>query len=331
MQTSSLILIRRAHLALVGLVTCTASAHAQQFVVTEATYTADAQNTTDSHYRVNPLPGTPANWRSPIDYASGTAHARLEVLEKPSSQKTLYNICYEATPSYACMGYSPAYTAPGVYDFSFAFSTFYQYSSVDWSQGVKDIALILKDESGNKKQGDPAFYPTKIHITITIVAPGATYVPPTFGKDAGTDAATPVDAGASSGNAGSGSAGSAGPKDAGKLAPAADAAVPTRPSDAGGSAQGSAGTSAHAIDAGTTAPGLHRDAGSSPSSSSDAGSQVASTGAAPQATAGARSSDEVSGGCSIVDLRPDAMLGLLWLGTLLIVARRGRQRAPESR
>ena len=36
----------------------------------------------------------------------------LGPLAAPSAVKTLYNICYEATPSYACMPYSPAYTAP---------------------------------------------------------------------------------------------------------------------------------------------------------------------------------------------------------------------------
>ena len=102
-------------------------ARADQFVVVDTTYIATKDNTDDSHYRVDPADGTPDNWRSPIDYASGDAYVRLEVIEKPSAVKTLYNICYEATPSYACMPYSPAYTAPGVYEFNYSFSAFYQY------------------------------------------------------------------------------------------------------------------------------------------------------------------------------------------------------------
>jgi hypothetical protein len=58
---------------------------------------------------------------------------------------------------------------------------------------VNQVALILKDENGTKVQGDPAFYPTTIHVTITIVAKGSTYVPPPTGEvDAGSDAATVV-------------------------------------------------------------------------------------------------------------------------------------------
>jgi hypothetical protein len=180
---------------LAGLLVCARPVAAQQLVVLDETYTATADNTSDSHYRVPPDVGTPDNWRSPVDYAAGSAHVRLEVLAKPSAQKTLYNLCYEATPSYACMPYSPAYTAPGVYDFEYPFSAFYQYDMVDWSQGVNQLALILKDEGGTKKQGDPAFYPTTIHVTLTLLAPGETYVPPALQEDAGTPDAGTIDAG----------------------------------------------------------------------------------------------------------------------------------------
>ena len=165
-------------LHLLGLGVFAAPAAAQQVVIIDATYTATSENTSDSHYRVDPDVETPANWRAPVDYAAGKVHARLEVLEKPSAVGTLYNICFEATPSYACMPYSPEYTEPGVYDFEYPFSAFYQYDQVDWSQGTERIALILKDEGETKVQGDPDFYPTRIHITLTLLAPGTTYEPP---------------------------------------------------------------------------------------------------------------------------------------------------------
>src|SRR5687767_1633584 len=72
----------------------------------DVTYTATAANTENSHYYVD-LSAGPADWREPVDYASGRVHARLEVLSKPSDEPTLYNICFEGTPSYACMPYSP--------------------------------------------------------------------------------------------------------------------------------------------------------------------------------------------------------------------------------
>jgi hypothetical protein len=291
---------------------CARSAHAQQqFVVTETTYTATAANTMDSHYFVSPAAGTPSNWRSPIDYASGRAHARLEVLEKPSTKKTLYNICFESPSNAACMGYSPAYTTPGVYDFEFAFSSFYQYSAVDWSKGIKDVALILKDENGTKVQGDAAFYPSKIHITITIIAPGSTYMPPAAPPaDAGAGGAPHGDAGVA-GHAGSGAAGASAVKDAAVTMPHVDAGTPPRAADAG--------IVTHAADAAVPA----RDAGvaSNQGSSGSTGVAGTSTGSAGQ-LAGPTPSPGKVGGCSTTDSRPSGALGFLGLCALVTLVRR---------
>jgi hypothetical protein len=316
MQTRAFVV--RLCLALAGLGCCAWSAQAQhQFVVAEATYTATTQNTMDSHFFVMPAAGTPANWRAPTDYASGTAHARVEVLEKPSTRKTLYNICFEGTPTAACMGYSPVYTAPGVLDFSFAFSTFYQYSAVDWTKGINRVALILKDENGNKMQGDAAFYPTKIHVTITIVAPDATYVPPTFGSDAGTDAAV-ADAGVvkDAGKTG-GAAGAAAPKDAGVKMQPADAGAPPR-----------------TVDAGTRSPVLDAAA---QASRHDARSVVASpdsgTGSdGSSATTSAQQSEPAragKGGCAVTNAHRSKVPALPWLVAIWLASRRAR--TPRTR
>ena len=296
-------------------------ARAEQFVVVDETYTATAQNTDDSHYRVDPRAGSPTNWRSPVDYASGRAHARLEVITKPSTRKTLYNICYEATPSYACMGYSPAYTAPGVYDFEFPFSTFYQYNMVDWSKGVRKIALILKDENEAKKQGDPAFYPTKIHITITIVAPGGTYVPPTAMADAGME----MDA--------------AMPRDGGALADAgvADAAIAGRGAAgtgtgtgmgtggvSGTNAWGTAGSGGR-FSVGAGAGGAANAGGTGARGASGTGGAGATPGASPPAAPPSASSDGGTG-CAVAHGRSPRALAWLWLGTGLFLFRRASAR-----
>jgi hypothetical protein len=300
-------------LAVAGLGLCARTALAQQqFVVAEATYTATSANTMDSHYFVSPAAGTPSNWRSPIDYASGRAHARLEVLEKPSAAKTLYNICYEAPSNYACMGYSPAYTATGVYDFEFAFSSFYQYSAVDWSQGIKDIALILKDENGTKVQGDPAFYPSKIHITITIIAPGSTYMPPPSDKDAGAGGKAAQGGAGSAGHAGSGAAGANAAKDAAVTTPHVDAGTPAHAADAGNQVRAS--------DAAAPA----RDAGMPANTASAAGTGV--TGAPSAAGSGALSGPtqppSKGGGCSTTDARPIGVFAFLGLCALASLVRR---------
>ena len=68
-----------------GALAASATARAEQFVVAEATYTHSAQTTKDSHYFVDPTDETPPNWASPVDYANGSVHVRLEVKTKPSA------------------------------------------------------------------------------------------------------------------------------------------------------------------------------------------------------------------------------------------------------
>jgi len=79
------------------------TAQAEQFVRFDATFTftkADADNSkpSPSHYYVRDKlmnPERPKDWTSPIDYRNGTAHVRLEVLEKPKgSEATTWSVCY---------------------------------------------------------------------------------------------------------------------------------------------------------------------------------------------------------------------------------------------
>jgi hypothetical protein len=217
-------------LALATLLRVTA-AHAEQFVLTDVSYTHSTATTTDSHYRVAPLPGTPSNWVSPIDYTKGSAFVRVEVKTKPSGNApTRFQICFEGTPSYACTNQSMTYTGVGPQEWVTPFSDFYIGNGVklDWSKGVGKVALILKDD----KNGKPApenvdagivklYMPTDLHVVVGIVSEGATFkLPP--------DAGAPVDAGASdAGKADAGNADSGGQ-------PAQDAAVDaTPPQDAG--------------------------------------------------------------------------------------------------
>jgi hypothetical protein len=141
----------------------------------------------DSHFRVLPTAATPANWKSPVDYASGFAHVRLEVFTKPTATPTRFQVCFEATPTYACTDQSPDYTTVGVLDWETPFSNFWSPpgETVDWSQGTNKIALILKDTKNGKPSADnvgpdtAALYtPTQVRMVVTIVAPGSTYVPP---------------------------------------------------------------------------------------------------------------------------------------------------------
>jgi MYXO-CTERM domain-containing protein len=162
------------------------TALADQFVVVDSTWD-HTPDLADSHYRVVPLPGTPADWKSPVDYASGTAHVRLEVFTKPTDQPTKFQVCFEATPTYACTDQSPTYTTVGVIDWETPFANFWSPpgETVDWTKGTNKIALILKDTKNGKPSADnvgaatAALYtPTQVRMVVTIVAPGSTYVPP---------------------------------------------------------------------------------------------------------------------------------------------------------
>lgn len=172
---------------------------AAQVVVTELTYTHSGTTTRDSHMTLSPLPGTPTNWVSPVDYTQGTAVVRLEVFTKPTNAATRFQICFEGTPSYACTDQAPAYTTPGVYTWTTRFTNFYQFNQVDWTRGATRISLILKNTTNGKPSPENVgatesarYMPTDLRVTVTLVSAGATYQPP-----AATDAGVgPVDAGA---------------------------------------------------------------------------------------------------------------------------------------
>jgi hypothetical protein len=308
-------------------------AHADQVVVTDVTYTHSADTTSDSHYHMNPRAGTPSNWTSPVDYIKGSVHILLEVKTKPAGDTpTKFQICFEGTPSYGCTTQSPTYTKPGKYEWTSTFASdkgFYYGGDVDWSKGVNQIALILKDTMNNKPAGDPKYMPTDLHVEVALLSEGASYVaPPAAGAaappvdpkpiaGAGGSAGSKAGAGgiaqprAGSGGAGRGASGSAG---------APGAPLPPRP-DAGSSNAGassaagtaSAGSPASASDAGTT-----RDAGAG-ASNPEAGSSAD----AGQASARAKLTDS---GCSVQRMRCAGsrswLLAAIGFGTLLRYRRR---------
>ena len=165
-------------------------ASADQFVLVDADYT----HTTQSHAYGTPVGvGQPANWKTPVDYADGTAYYRLEVFEKPSTENLNMGICFEGG-SYCCFGYE-RFTKPGVYEWSFAIPSMWQFDTMDWSKKITGVPLIMRDRNAVKVDSTEAYYgapstawyfPMKSH-TVTIVSKGATYVKPDAGSDGGSD------------------------------------------------------------------------------------------------------------------------------------------------
>lgn len=202
------------------------AARAEQFVLVDEAYTHSTDTTKDSHYYPALPADTPKNWQEPIDYAGGSVHIVLDVKTKPAGDApTRLQICFEATPSYACTAQSPTYTKAGRVEWDSPFEEFWYESTVDWAQGIKESPLILKDDMNNKPAGDPKYMPTDLYVQVTLVSKGATFVPPPVAGSGGV--------------AGDGSAGAGGMSAA---AGQSGAAV----SGAGGGAQSQGGAGAAA-------------------------------------------------------------------------------------
>jgi len=166
----------------------------KQFILfdEEFTYTrddADNSKPSKSHYYVygNMLnPDRPVDWTSPVDYRNGTVHVRLEVLEKPTGNApTTWSLCYIPNKGqgngYGCTN-TPVYTDVGVYEKDVPMTSFWENESIIWSEGIKQMDLVIKDDSGgqghaHKRADHEKFFPTKVHITIVQVAAGSKYNP----------------------------------------------------------------------------------------------------------------------------------------------------------
>ena len=173
-----------------------------QFVLfdVEFTYTkADADNSTPSkshfyvtHDMLNPL--TPKDWTSPVDYRNGTVHVRLEVLEKPAGgAPTTWTLCYIPNKgqknNYGCTS-TGIYTEKGVYEQDVPMTSWWENESIIWTEGIKQMDLVIKDDSGgqghaHKRADAEKFFPTKVRITMIQVAAGAKYNPELVPKKPG--------------------------------------------------------------------------------------------------------------------------------------------------
>ncbi|WP_222436127.1 hypothetical protein [Rubripirellula reticaptiva] len=135
----------------------------------------------------------PQDWTSPVDYRNGTVHVRLEVLEKPvGGEPTTWSVCYipnkRQNGGYGCIG-TDVYQEAGVYEKDVDMTKFWQNDGIVWSEGIKEMHLVIKDNSGgqghaHKRPDHEKFFPTKVRMTLIQVSEGAKYDPtlvPNFG------------------------------------------------------------------------------------------------------------------------------------------------------
>ncbi len=179
---------------LAALLLVPAPGSAAQFVLFDVTFTftkddADNSKPSKSHYYVcgdQLNPERPRDWTAPVDYRSGTIHLRTEVLEKPAGgEPTTWSICYIPNRGqgngYGCTG-TDVYREKGVYEKDVPMKLFWQNDAIVWSEGVRQMDLVMKDNSGgsghvHKRADSEKFFPTKLRFTVIQVSAGAKYDP----------------------------------------------------------------------------------------------------------------------------------------------------------
>lgn len=164
----------------------------KQFVLfdVEFTYTkeeADSSKPSKSHFYVKGdmiNKERPVDWMSPVDYRNGTVHIRLEVIEKPlGGYPTTWSLCYIPNKgqknNYGCTS-TGIYTEKGVYEKDISMTSFWENESIIWSEGIKQMDLVIKDDSGgqghaHKRQDHEHYFPTKVRMTMIQVPTGEKY------------------------------------------------------------------------------------------------------------------------------------------------------------
>jgi len=181
-------------LSVMLLVATATLARADQFTLFDANFTftkADADNSkpSPSHYYVKgPMLNAdrPKDWTAPVDYRNGTVHCRLEVLEKPKGgEPTTWSVCYIPNKGqksgYGCFN-TDVYKETGVYEKDVEMTKFWQHDNIVWSEGIKEMHLVIKDNSSggghaHKRADHEKFFPTKVRMTLIQVSKGAKYDP----------------------------------------------------------------------------------------------------------------------------------------------------------
>ena len=196
--------------AMVALLVAPAETRAEQFVLFDVTFTftkADADNSkpSKSHYYVKGdklNPKRPRDWTAPVDYRNGTVHIRAEVIEKPAGgEPTTWTLCYIPNKGkgngYGCTG-TDLYREKGVYEKDVLMKSFWENGAIVWSEGIKQMDLVIKDSSGgrghaHKRADHEKFFPTRLRITMVQVSAGCQYdpslvpnLPPRKADDGGT-------------------------------------------------------------------------------------------------------------------------------------------------
>lgn len=130
-------------------------------------------------------PGAPKNWLTPISYADGNYHLRVEVLEMKGISKPVdfclgcWNKAGDPTIQHCCWWINSRIKAPGVYEQEKRIRSFWHGPGKGSKRLPWDFASAYKDRSFFtiiRPHGQDPF-PVKMHVTMTVVSEGSTYNP----------------------------------------------------------------------------------------------------------------------------------------------------------
>ena len=126
---------------------------------------------------------------APVDYAGGTLYQRAEVMEKPSDEPVRLQFCLvpndDISVKPACSDAANlSFSDTGAVESKQALSSLSQYGDVDWSRGVSNLMVIVKDANGDPvdlgyadfSEADLArYYPLKLRFSAVLVPAGGDF------------------------------------------------------------------------------------------------------------------------------------------------------------
>ena len=129
------------------------------------------------------------NLKAPVNYAGGTLYQRAEVLEKPGGDPVHLQVCLvpndDISVKPTCSDASTlSFSSTGPVEDEQSLTSFTQYDAVDWSRGVSNLMVIVKDANGNPidpgyadfSEADLArYYPLKIRYSAVLVPAGGRF------------------------------------------------------------------------------------------------------------------------------------------------------------
>ncbi len=132
------------------------------------------------------------NLDEPYDYGQGTLHVQVEVLDKPTDDPIYMQVCLVPddiiTVSPACSEASRVRLSnEGVITASQSVSALDGAAAIDWSQGMSQLLVVLRDTQGRPldsryafdENGQPldveAYYPMDLRVRAALVPAGGAF------------------------------------------------------------------------------------------------------------------------------------------------------------